>query len=853
MSGDCPEEQTIEHRRGPSKAPSESGYSTISHNDRPAADLSSLGTLGEYELLEILGRGGMGLVYLAKHRALGRLVALKTILHGSFSSPQDIARFRIEAEAAAQLEHPNIASIYEIGESQGIHYISMQYIDGISLDQWLRRTSPSAKACVAVVREIALAMVHAHQQGVVHRDLKPGNVMIDGDGSVRVVDFGLAKKLDSQSQMTITGQIVGTPSFMAPEQATGDSKNVTALADVYALGAILFFLLTGKPPFRGSTIYDTLDQVQKIPAPSLRSINRRISLDLSTICAKCLEKIPSQRYASSQALVDDLNRYLEHKPVLARRISTATRMWRWCCRNPLPSAFMLVTSGMLGATSYLYVQADRAVHDAQRSFHQQVLTINELLVQIGSSDLKNIPNSQSIRRDLLSKAERFYAETRLSGEKYQNIDDLHLQTTMQLAVVQGELAGSADDRAAALKKLRFVEESLSRLIEQESASPRITVADALAVYGLTEELERWWHTVKEAVDADLMVKCMRQSALSDCLMQQLPLLAADPETQVIVAQKALGLRTQVAQELPNDSEAAQRLAGAQHNLAEVYRVRIATTNSESDRRQSLAFLKSAQDTRRMIQQRQPSEKLTFEIAKGDYAVATSIFAAQQTSGGFDAQAISETTIEASLGNAISGFASLEKSPVYSLESRFSHAIALRTLALVQFAGPPTEEPDDPRPRPPLADCLRNIETSCEILESLADENPLAPKYAREWMTSLASLYEIEYLRLKNEQSAATEPTMDIDRLFRHLTRSRQYVIENAPAFLALYLAIAKQGCICLNEVNAQAEAYQVSFDIKNNFEKTGQTLNNAEVDSLLQWFDEALITLQPIQPSTSTE
>jgi len=352
-----------------------------------------LAVLGEYELLKSLGEGGMGTVYLAKHGTLGRLVALKTITRGSLSTPQEISRFRVEAEAAAKLDHPNIASIYEIGECGGTHYIAMQLIDGENLDSWRKRTLPSPAICAAIVRDLALAMFHAHRRGVIHRDLKPGNVMIDVGGAVRIVDFGLAKKLDSESQMTMTGQIMGTPSFMAPEQAAGDSKNVTTHADVYAIGAVLFYLLTGKPPFVGTTVYETLDQVQNTPAPSVRTINRRIPLDLSTICAKCLEKNPDQRYASANELAEDLQRFINHKPVLARRISTSTRILRWSRRNPVATAFMVITTSMLGAMTYFYLQAERAVADAQQSFKRQVLTINELLVQTTSSDLKNVPNS----------------------------------------------------------------------------------------------------------------------------------------------------------------------------------------------------------------------------------------------------------------------------------------------------------------------------------------------------------------------------------------------------------------------------------------------------------------------------
>jgi serine/threonine-protein kinase len=278
-----------------------------------------------YDILGTLGRGGMGVVYQARQTKLGRLVALKMILSGAHAGEADLARFRTEAEAIARLQHPNIVQIYEVGEQGGLPFFSLEFCAGGSLEKKLAGTPLPPMQAAMLVETLARAMQVAHDKGVIHRDLKPANVLLAEDGTPKVTDFGLAKKLDEAGQ-TATGAVMGTPGYMAPEQAGGKSAEVGPLADVYALGAILYECLTGRPPFRAATPLDTLLQMlENQPAPP-RLLNPKVDRDLETICLKCLEKASQCRYASAEALAADLGRYLAGDPVHARNINLMSRI-----------------------------------------------------------------------------------------------------------------------------------------------------------------------------------------------------------------------------------------------------------------------------------------------------------------------------------------------------------------------------------------------------------------------------------------------------------------------------------------------------------------------------------------------
>jgi WD40 repeat protein/tRNA A-37 threonylcarbamoyl transferase component Bud32 len=298
--------------------------------------------VGDYELLEQIGQGGMGVIYKARQLSLQRLVAVKMIRPDRLATAADVLRFRSEAEAAADLDHPNIAPIYEVGEHEGAHYFSMKLIGGGSLAEHLPRLRSDPQAGVDLMATVARAVHHAHQRGLLHRDLKPANILLDEQGRPYVTDFGLAKRLGSklgEASLTQQGMIVGTPSYMAPEQADA-AGGVSTAADVYSLGAILYELLTGRPPFRADTPLDTLVQLREREPASPRSLNRRVNRDLETVCLKCLNKQPHQRYPSATALADDLGRWLTGEPIQARPAGRCERAVKWARRRPALAALI---------------------------------------------------------------------------------------------------------------------------------------------------------------------------------------------------------------------------------------------------------------------------------------------------------------------------------------------------------------------------------------------------------------------------------------------------------------------------------------------------------------------------------
>jgi hypothetical protein len=300
------------------------GLSAMVADVLPRAD-----TVAGYEILGEIGRGGMGVVYKARHQALKRLVALKMILAGPYAGPSQVMRFRTEAEAVARLQHPHIVQIYDVGEQDGRPYLALEFVDGTSLDQKLSGTPMPARQAAQLVETLARAMNAAHEVGIVHRDLKPANVLLTADGQPKISDFGLAKRLDDSAGDTASGAIIGTPSYMAPEQARGKSKHIGPAADVHALGAILYECLTGRPPFNAASPLDTMAQVIADEPVPPRRLQPKVPRDLETICLKCLQKEPHKRYATARALADDLRRFLHGEWIHARPTPAWERGLNW--------------------------------------------------------------------------------------------------------------------------------------------------------------------------------------------------------------------------------------------------------------------------------------------------------------------------------------------------------------------------------------------------------------------------------------------------------------------------------------------------------------------------------------------
>ena len=341
---------------------------------------------GDYELVEEIARGGMGVVYKARQVSLNRIVALKMILAGDFSSAVTVQRFQTEAEAAARLAHPNIVPIYEIGTHEGQHYFSMRFVEGGTLTQALAGKKFESRRAAELMVKVARAVHHAHQHGILHRDLKPGNILLDPAGEPLVADFGLAKILEHDSALTQSAMVMGTPSYMAPEQAAGHTKQLSTVADVYSLGAVLYELLTGRAPFRGPTPTETMRQVMEVDPERPRHLNSAVDRDLETICLKCLEKDPQRRYGSAEALAEDLERWLRGEPVLARPTSQWETGRKWVRRKPAiatlaASVALLLMTVTIGSALFAWNlhQKDKALEAA--------LEGREALLAFGQADL----------------------------------------------------------------------------------------------------------------------------------------------------------------------------------------------------------------------------------------------------------------------------------------------------------------------------------------------------------------------------------------------------------------------------------------------------------------------------------
>lgn len=298
-------------------------------------DKSETRSFGDYELLEEISRGGMGVVYKARQKSLGRLVAVKVILVEEHSEPSASERFAIEAQAAARLQHPNIVAVHDFGSCEGRHYLSMDLVEGGNLHELCAEEPLEPERAARYVKKIAEAIHYAHDQGVLHRDLKPSNILIDPFDNPRITDFGLAKSLATDARLTLSGQTLGTPQYAPPEQVSTHHGQSGAWSDVYSIGGILYQLLTGRPPFVAGHVGDVLQQVMSNDPVAPRVLNPSVPRDLETICLKCLEKIPQRRYATARELAEELSRYLDHTPILARPVGRAEFVWRWCHRRPL--------------------------------------------------------------------------------------------------------------------------------------------------------------------------------------------------------------------------------------------------------------------------------------------------------------------------------------------------------------------------------------------------------------------------------------------------------------------------------------------------------------------------------------
>lgn len=550
---------TLAHDPSQTRAPNATD-DTLGGN-RPAAPSDSL-VGDEYELEKKIGQGGMGVVYKAYHRSLRRTVALKIITAGGLRDEIDIARFHIEAEAAARLDHPGIVPVYDVGQHNDNHFYAMAYVEGPSLSEFVGANAkllPPRRAA-AIMEQVSRAVQYAHDRAVIHRDLKPANIILEGGEVPRLTDFGLAKNMHEEDGLTMTGQVMGTPSYMAPEQASGKLGEISNRTDVYSLGATLYALLAGRPPFAGGTLLETIRQVVRSNPDPLTQIVQTVPQDLETICEKCLAKRPEERYNSAEDVADDLRRYLDGFPISARRVSLAGRLIRWCRRNPLESALLGTTAVaiLVGAVvSVIFgIEANRqaaaakvALAEAEANAQDLREAIEEAFVFASESELAKEPGMQTARAVLLETAERYYSELARQSPTDAISKAALADAQFNLSKVQMAL-GNDETAEESLRSALTIQESL---VERGEPTPELLAALA-KTYNQLQRLskQRWQELTQLSV------------------MGKLPDDKAEMATRYLnewqrQAAEVVELRRQVVAAMPEDLESLRLLASALMN------------------------------------------------------------------------------------------------------------------------------------------------------------------------------------------------------------------------------------------------------------------------------------------------
>ncbi len=526
-------------------------------------------TMPGYMIHGELGRGGMGRVYRAHHLLLDRAVALKVILDGDHASDDQRARFLIEAQAVAHLLHPNIVQIFEISETNGLPYFSLEFVDGGSLEQRVNRQPQEPRWSATLVETLSRAMHTAHSAAIIHRDLKPANVLLTRDGTPKITDFGLAKRLESDSGQTRTGSIMGTPTYMSPEQAWGRSAEVGPRSDIYSIGAILYTLITGRPPFQGTSAVETLEQVRTQEPVSPSTLQPKVPRDLETICLKCLEKEPVKRYETALALADDLHRFLQGDTIVARPVSTAERVWRLAKRNPkiavlATSVLFLLAAVAVISTTYaaalrrsnqaFVIASEReknarleAEASVKQAFEQNRSALDawKTLGRLTIEDLKAIPAAQNLRQKFLDEILQGLRKTADGMEPLYKI------------YRRFENAGVADFAMAGVHKL--LADELLELGQTQDAREHYTQMNAIAEAACTADPRN--------LDLEYQLANSR-SELGNFTLK----VMGDSKTALSLLQDALRLRRHRLAVEPDSDLAKRGLASALGQLAMCHQV-----------------------------------------------------------------------------------------------------------------------------------------------------------------------------------------------------------------------------------------------------------------------------------------
>ena len=575
-------------------------------------ETSYIGEIGDYQLIEQIGRGGMGVVYKAYQKNVGRTVALKVIAGGSLSSAEDIARFHDEASAAGRLSHPGIVAVYDAGEHEGTHYFSMAYIEGENLASYVGPGKPrlKPKEAARLMEEVCRAVQYAHDHFVIHRDIKPANIMLDKSSQPLLADFGLAKLVGTEGY-TQTGQTMGTPNYMAPEQAKGQLDLISNRTDVYSLGGTLYALLKGKPPIEGKNLLETLKKVESAVPETLYYRGSQIPLDLWIICEKCLAKKPDDRYQSAAALADDLQCFLNGFPISARAVGSGTHLVRWSQRNPLIATLIgtiaatLVIATLVSISFAVQARADRDRAEISQAHAEKNLGLIEeilekVLVSMSESDLADVPGTQFVREKLLTTAQGYYEE--LSST--QQVDaDMIARAAFPLGRLQASL-GRFGDAQGSFGNVLAYQQKIARANPRDSA--------ALSALGQTHyEYAKLGERIWNAGDSDDPSK----DAENGLAMM------------VEHAAECIAWRTKAYEIDSRDGEIGRLVANAKMGLA-LGKIEQQRIDPQAPRRnEAEQLLNEAQSLRRKLLEEQPENgKVQADLAKGFIALADLRFA-----------------------------------------------------------------------------------------------------------------------------------------------------------------------------------------------------------------------------------
>lgn len=703
-----PGAETVDHPGGRKPDPG-SGEETVPARER-LADLGgetlsgkSLPSAAGYEILGVLGQGGMGKVYKARHLRLDRVVALKMIPSGFEASREELARFRVEVRALASLHHPHIVQIYEVHEDLDYPCFSLELMEGGSLQKKLAGTPQPPRAAALLAEVVARAMHVAHQHGIVHRDLKPGNILLDGDGQPKITDFGLAKRVEASEGLTVTGAILGTPSYMAPEQATGKGKDAGPAVDIYALGAILYECLTGRPPFRGPTLLETVQQViDEEPVP-VRRLQPTTPRDLETICLKCLHKDAARRYASAEHLAEDLRRFLNGESILARPVGPLERLTKWARRRPALAALVLVSviafAALLVLWGYFTVNlrdqrnlAQAASRRAEANFQRAMQAVDQMLTEVADAQVHE-PRMEKKRRALLEKALAFY-------------QDFLQEKSADLEV--RKKAGLAYKRVADLQRL-------------------------LGQFDRAEDSYRSAITLLEELGAELPGHAEYRHLLADSLNWQgeLQRLASRPQQAEASLEEARGHQESLAREYPDQPAYRKDLARTHMNLGLVRRVTNRRDEAIASFRAAIAILDE-------LTARHP------KMASFQQELARCLL----NLGPVLRVAGKETEAEAAYGRAVVLLEQLLKQAPRSADYRFELAMVLHNRGNFH-----AQRKDSPSSSGHLALAEADLGRARELFEKLVADFPAAPLYRQEQANMHNSLGDMR-VRQKDFAGAA---------------------------------------------------------------------------------------------------